>query len=446
MSHPKILWGEGLFLRPQHFQQQDAYHEARQRELLFAAQPFAFGLSELDIDRDALRSGILRINRIDARTPDGERYLAPGADLLPPDLRLETLDTDDTDFIVDLAVSPIHGFGKNCEAPDGAGITRFVTDASEGTDLFSDAAPAELIRLRKQARLRVRSQPSESFVRLPLARLQRTVAGGHELDPHFVPPCLSIGASPALQSRLRRLLDALQAKVNALYGLHREPARHVIEFRSGDIASFWLLHTASAGSAALAHLHANPQLHPERLFQEMLRLAGGLMTFSRRHTLEALPTYDHGEPGPAFDHLDGIIRDLLETVISTRYFAIALDEPKPGLHAGRLDSEKINTGTRFYLGVSARLSAAELIDAVPQRLKVGAPDDVEKLVLSAMSGVRVTHSPQVPAAVPVRPGASYFELDSHGPLYERMLKAQSINIYVPSGFDGLNIDLIAVNS
>ena len=25
----KVLWGEGLFLRPQHFQQQDAYHEWR---------------------------------------------------------------------------------------------------------------------------------------------------------------------------------------------------------------------------------------------------------------------------------------------------------------------------------------------------------------------------------------------------------------------------------
>ncbi len=25
----KILWGEGLFLRPQHFQLQDAYHEQR---------------------------------------------------------------------------------------------------------------------------------------------------------------------------------------------------------------------------------------------------------------------------------------------------------------------------------------------------------------------------------------------------------------------------------
>ena len=43
MSHAKILWGEGLFLRPQHFQQQDAYHEARQRELLFARNPSLTG-------------------------------------------------------------------------------------------------------------------------------------------------------------------------------------------------------------------------------------------------------------------------------------------------------------------------------------------------------------------------------------------------------------------
>jgi type VI secretion system protein ImpJ len=83
---------------------------------------------------------------------------------------------------------------------------------------------------------------------------------------------------------------------------------------------------------------------------------------------------------------------------------------------------------------------------VPLRLKVGAPDDVEKLVLSAMSGVRLTHAAQVPAAIPVRPGASYFVLDARGPLYERMLKAQSIMIYAPESYQDLKLDLIAVTS
>jgi type VI secretion system protein ImpJ len=80
-----------------------------------------------------------------------------------------------------------------------------------------------------------------------------------------------------------RQLDALQAKVSAPYVHHREPSRHVIEFRSGDMSSFWLLHTASTACAA--------------------------------------------DPGPAFAALHRIIRALLDTVISSRYFAIAITLP-----------------------------------------------------------------------------------------------------------------------
>jgi type VI secretion system protein ImpJ len=245
---------------------------------------------------------------------------------------------------------------------------------------------------------------------------------------------------------LRRLLDALQAKVEALYGFHREPSRHVIEFRSGDIASFWLLHTASSAFAALSHYLHHPALHPERLYERMLELAGGLMTFSRSFSLADLPPYRHTAPGPCFTRLDEVIRDLLETVISTKYFSIALEEVKPSFHHGRLESDKIGAGTSFYIGVQATLPPSEIVEVVPLRFKVGAPDDVEKLVLSAMSGVRLTHAPQVPAALPVRPNAYYFAVDGRGPLYERMLAAQTMTIYVPSGIADLRLELFALNA
>jgi type VI secretion system protein ImpJ len=76
----------------------------------------------------------------------------------------------------------------------------------------------------------------------------------------------------------------------------------------------------------------------------------------------------------------------------------------------------------------------------------GAPDDVDKLVLSAMPGVRLVYTPQVPPAVPVRPGACYFALEARGMLYERMLQAQSAMIYAPSGINDLKLELIAVTS
>ncbi|RZJ83014.1 MAG: type VI secretion system baseplate subunit TssK, partial [Massilia sp.] len=151
-----------------------------------------------------------------------------------------------------------------------------------------------------------------------------------------------------------------------------------------------------------------------------------------------------GDPGPAFATLHAIIRELLDTVISAKYFGIALNEVRPSYHIGMLDSGKIDDDTTFYIAVSADIAALELIEIVPLRFKVGAPDDVEKFVLSALPGVRLQYAPQLPAAVPVRPETCYFVLEAKGPMYERMLKAQSISIYVPAGMKELRLELLAV--
>jgi type VI secretion system protein ImpJ len=135
---------------------------------------------------------------------------------------------------------------------------------------------------------------------------------------------------------------------------------------------------------------------------------------------------------------------LLDTVISSKYFAIALSNEKPSYHLGALDSGKINQQTTLYLAVSADMAAIELVDIVPLRFKLGAPEDVDKFVLSAMPGVKLVHAPQVPAAVPVRPDTYYFALESKGALYENMLKAQAISIYVPNGIRDLTLELIAI--
>ena len=69
----KILWGEGLFLRPQHFQRQDAYHEMRLAETARAVHPFCWGLRRLRIDTDALSNGVLRVAELQAILPDGDQ-------------------------------------------------------------------------------------------------------------------------------------------------------------------------------------------------------------------------------------------------------------------------------------------------------------------------------------------------------------------------------------
>lgn len=445
MNNAKILWGEGLFLRPQHFQYQDSRTENQIKRALLAANPYAWGVRDIDLDIDSLKNGILRFNRISAIFPNGDFFIAPDIDQLPAPLALGGAVSDDgvSDFY--LALNHLNAHGGNCaNTPSESGQARYLVVSRDTTDLYTDAAEADIATLSQISYLKSENDNRDQFLTMPIARIRRTSSNSFEADPAFMPPSLSLRSAPNVFMMLRRQIDALLAKVEALYGFHREPNKNVIEFRSGDIASFWLLHTASSACATLTHLFRNPDTSPERLFQELLRLAGGLMTFSKGYTLNDLPGYDHMQPGPGFGRLDQILRDLLDTVISTRYFAISLSQPKPSFYAGHLDSDKIDSETAFYLSVTAAHPQSEIIESIPLRIKLGAPDDVEKLVLSAMSGVRLTHASQVPGAIPVRPGACYFALDAHGPLYERMLKAQSVMIYAPESYRDLAIELIAV--
>lgn len=440
----KVFWGEGLFLRPQHFQRQDAYHEGRLQDLSTALHPYAWGLRQARFDVQSLASGTLRALQLSAIFPDGESYAAPGDDELPEAVSLTDLPAGVQSTTIHLALPLLKEHGGNCAEAGGGASARFTQHNQPTLDLYTDASEAELAYLRKSVRLLTDDEPRDPYVTVPVARVRRTSTGGFEFDDSFLAPALNIASSPQLHAQLRRLLDSLQAKTDALYGLHREPSQHIIEFRSGDIASFWLLHTVNSSFAALSHLFRHPGLHPERLHQELLRLAGSLLTFSKIYSLSDLPHYSHAQPEAGFERLFDMIRELLDTVISARYFQIALSEVKPSFHLGRLDSQRIDEKSVFYLGVAADIPGPELIQTIPVRFKVGAPDDVEKCVLSALPGLKLAHAAQVPAAIPVRPGSYYFAIEPRGPLYERMIKSQSLMIYVPSGLRELKLELIAL--
>ena len=448
MSIPaKVLWGEGLFLRPQHFQQQDRYHESRLQQTAQALHPYLWGVRHVEWDLDALRADRLRLHALSLRFHDGELVDAPAGEPLPPAIDLSAVPPEVQEITYFAALPALSHDGGNAAAERAqAGGMRYVQSQRNMPDLYTQAVAADVSFLNKAVRLVSDLEPLGAYDCFPLIRLRRVVTGGFEPDPAFVPPALSLQAAPRLRLLLDHLLDALQAKVNALQGHMREPSRNVIEFRSGDVSSFWLLHTASHAVAMLMHYARNPELHPERLFESLLGLAGALMTYSKHYALSNLPAYHHDDLGASFDGLAHIIRDLLDTVISSKYFAIALHEEKPSYYLGQLDAGTVNQQTTLYLAIGASMPALELVEIVPVRVKVGAPDDVVKCVLSAMPGVRLSHAPQVPAAIPVRPDTCYFVLESRGVLYEQMLKAQSISIYVPAGIQDLRLELLAVTA
>src|ERR1700761_2420449 len=87
-SNNRIVWSEGLFLRPQHFQQQERhlerYIEGRSRDL----RPHSWGFTELEVERDLVAIGKLGLRRAFGVFPDGTPFAMPEDDPLPAPLEL----------------------------------------------------------------------------------------------------------------------------------------------------------------------------------------------------------------------------------------------------------------------------------------------------------------------------------------------------------------------
>src|ERR1019366_3324571 len=79
----RVAWREGLFLRPQHFQQQDRFIDALIRARTEPLRPYPWGLVELKINQSLASLGKFAVERCVGLFPDGQPFSTPD-DIPPP--------------------------------------------------------------------------------------------------------------------------------------------------------------------------------------------------------------------------------------------------------------------------------------------------------------------------------------------------------------------------
>jgi type VI secretion system protein ImpJ len=443
----KVLWGEGLLLLPQHLQQQDRYHERRLHRLANALQPHLWGVQALRWNADALANNMLRADVMQLIFQDGVLFDAPGADTLPLAVDLALLPATSASVLIYAALPALKEHGGNVVDPDDAqDDRRYVLDDVATPDLYSSAGSADLRLLGTAVHLVSHFDTRNSYLNFPVVRLLRKESGGFEIDPTFVPPSVTLIGAGGLHKQLLNLMERLHAKSDALYRALREPRVGQVEVGSADTAIFALLHTVNAGYAALRRYAHFSDLHPEKLFAELTRLAGGLTCFSRLHRMTELPDYEHAGPGPVFARLYGIIGELIETMVSSKLVSIPLlkNGDDTMWHRATLDPAVIVDGVGLYLALQADMPGMELVASALVRFKVGGPAEVDMAVRAAISGIKLMHLTMVPPAIPVKPDTYYFALESKSELFKKMLKAQAIAIFAADGIPNMKLELFAV--
>ena len=74
MDKKKVVWSEGMFLSPQHFQQQERYLEEFTKQYCSLMNPMRHGLAELELDYSLISIGKVGIKRAKGIFPDGTPF------------------------------------------------------------------------------------------------------------------------------------------------------------------------------------------------------------------------------------------------------------------------------------------------------------------------------------------------------------------------------------
>lgn len=448
----RVIWEDGMHLTPQHFQAQRRYQEDQSSHTVDLIFPFAYGLSAIVLDADALKNGTLALVQARGVLPDGTVFDTPDADALPDVVALASRFSPTRDFhVVHLALPSLRADAANVrDMGDGidrdALSTRYrsveevLVDEATGTD------PMPVRFAARNLQFLLDEEVGGDIVSLPIARVRRDGRGQFQFDAEFIPPTVQVGASDGLMAMLRRIVSLLEAKGSALAAtMNQAPsgtAGGSAAYAGNELATRWLLHAVRSADAPLRHLLLTRRAHPERVYIEVARLAGALCTFALGSHPRDLPPYDHDELTTCFDMLESALRAHLDVVISSRAIVVPLARTSNVLHVAAVSDHRcFEPGARWFLAVRADVSAAELIDRVQRLTKTCASKFVLELVRRAFNGLPTEHVPSPPAGLAPKPDLTYFELAMTGPCAISLSDAREVGVYVPDALPGAYLEV-----
>lgn len=436
-------------LSPQHFQQQALWEELANRHTALLASPFLWGLQALSLDEMALQHGKLKIEMVKAQFKDGTLIDSENAGGLPSPRSFEAdFPTTVNHIQVWLGIAELDQRGSNLtRSPEQKSQTprRYSQHIQTVTDLLGDYAQDIAVE-HLETRLFFDYEPRDHYTCLPILRLQRDQTSHFSLDKHYIPPVLSISANTALLNIADRLAHRLYAKHAFLSEQRRARSMHTADFNASDVLLFCLLHSINQTWPELHHLTQHPSYHPQTLFLSLITLAAKLSAFTFEYDLSSLPNYEHDQLEIVFYLLETMINGLLDGINASALLNIELTHPHPTRWFAHLNDPRLVNEERieFYLSVSSAVPVPDLDKQFLAVCKVGAPEDIERLLPSATHGVPLISVQRLPAALPARLDNHYFRLDRTHPTFGHMLAARTCCFYVPLSLPDIQLEFYAL--
>jgi type VI secretion system protein ImpJ len=441
MSLHKVLWQEGMLLRPQHLQQSDRHYDHQLKVRTRRLGSYAWGFFELDIDKQFLNTGKLVVSKASGIFPDGTVFdIATGSDPLALDVPPNAGSN-----AVYLALPLTTGNHIESRRRDQHDVlARYiafdeeVTDSNAGANLSSPVvcgSPDFRLLLGEQ-------QADQVYVKLKLCEVLSSSSDGKvALSQAFSPTYINFRSCAYLLSCLKEIISLLGHRGEAL----AERMRASGKVGGAEVGDFMMLQLINRYEPILQHYQKIESVHPEQIYRDLLGLLGELATFAsetKRPQLNA--QYQHSDQGLSFRILMEEARAVLSMVMEQHAIDLPLEPRQYNVQVAVLPDRTMLAKATFVLAASAACDSEELRTRLPAHLKVGTVETIRQLVNLHLPGFKVHVLPVAPRQIAFHSGKTYFALSLSAEEQAQLVKTGGIAFHVSGELPGLELKLWAI--
>lgn len=307
-----IHWYEGMFLMPQHFQQNDFYFLNMQRYLMDNFLSFSWGVKSMKIDFGALAENIFRIDQIECifQTNDVLIYDVFAKQNSGQNNTENLLELNLNENLNDIFQRPLKVYLCLPKILSERYVPSDMHLVSNALDMTDEQKNAEyLSKLNLNVQLVLADVPPAKYVSLPVVEISSNASGLMITD--YVGPMIFLDASSKVMNELtsivvktRRKISYFGRKTNDLSADNTSHAlRSVMIMRSALIANFLKFDYMVKFNSARSY----------ELFCEFLSFISGISIIAQKPLL-TLSEYDHYDINKSFLPLIKYANEVLESV------------------------------------------------------------------------------------------------------------------------------------
>ena len=412
MPSHSLFWGDGVFLRPQHFQQlEQKLHQSLHLHSRWTT-PSDYGLHEFSFDPESFSNWRIVVRKVHARLLDGTQLRFPeDCHLAPVSIPRNMFPNSEARVRVYVGVPESrNGVANTTEDPSLP--VRFLQHQEEVED-ENRAGNSQIVRYRKlNPRILVGDDAARGYDAVPLFQLKvgATAEAPPEVDTDYIPPVLAQEAWEPLSAFFSTIVNRLGALSDQLA---RQMSDRGVSFETGhreDFERILNLHALNCALSGLTWIPSTRGLHPFVLYTELCRAVGQVAIFRKDRKLLEVPAYDHDNLCPMFRRLARLL-DAESVEVPYQRIPFAAQ----GLQmAVRLNSDWLAPSWSFYIGVESTLRTARVNDLLTSSslmdMKAGSSEEVDSIYRFARRGVRFVPVGEAPRSFP-RQNWHFFRVD-----------------------------------